>query len=90
MLDTREQVKEARETANEKIEAKTGGDIGQPSSRNPTAVSTMTAGWKTGSWSSTGYSTVPTETLHSGAPNHTRIYGSRFEGLRNEGEDDDE
>lgn len=85
-LDARDQLKEARDTAQEKVEEKTGGGTGQPSSRNPTAYSTMVAGWKTGSWSSASFSTVPRQTQHSSAPGHYRIYGRRFD----EREDDDE
>ena len=78
-LDARDQLKEARDTAQEKVEEKTGGGTGQPSSRNPTAYSTMVAGWKTGSWSSASFSTVPRQTQHSSAPGHYRIYGRRFD-----------
>jgi hypothetical protein len=85
VLDAREQVKEARDTAQETVEEKTGGGTGQPSSRNPTAYSTMVSGWQTGGWSSANFSTVPQTTQHSSAPGHFRIYGQRFE----EEEDDE-
>ncbi|WP_256684658.1 hypothetical protein [Halococcus qingdaonensis] len=78
-LDARDQLKEARDTAQEKVEEKTGGGTGQPSSRNPTAYSTMVAGWKAGGWSSASFSTVPKQTQHSSAPGHYRIYGRRFD-----------
>lgn len=78
-LDARDQLKEARDTAQEKVEEKTGGGTGQPSSRNPTAYSTMVAGWKAGGWSSASLSTVPKQTQHSSAPGHYRIYGRRFD-----------
>jgi len=50
----------------------------QPSSRNPTAASTLAS---TGTRSSVDvkYSTVPRETKYSSAPNRTRVYGSRFD-----------
>ncbi|EMA54088.1 hypothetical protein [Halococcus thailandensis] len=78
-LDARDQLKEARDTAQEKVEEKTGGGTGQPSSRNPTAYSTMVSGWKAGGWSSASFSTVPKQTQHSSAPGHYRIYGRRFD-----------
>ena len=89
VLDAHDQLKEARETAQETVEEKTGGGTGQPSSRNPTAYSTMVSGWKTGGWSSSTFSTVPQGTRHSSAPGHFRIYGRRFENIEDE-EDDDE
>jgi hypothetical protein len=85
-LDARDQLKAASDEAQAQVEAKTGGGTGQPSSRNPTAYSTMVAGWKTGGWSSATFSTVPQGTQHSSAPGHFRIYGQRFENR----EDDDE
>jgi hypothetical protein len=50
----------------------------QPSSRNPTATSTLAS---TGTRSSVDvkYSTVPRETKYSSAPNRARVYGSRFD-----------
>jgi hypothetical protein len=50
----------------------------QPSSRNPTAASTL-ASTGTRSSADVKYSTVPRETKYSSAPNRTRIYGSRFD-----------
>jgi cell fate (sporulation/competence/biofilm development) regulator YmcA (YheA/YmcA/DUF963 family) len=85
-LDARDQLKEARDTAQEEVEAKTGGGTGQPSSRNPTAYSTMVGGWNSAGWSSANFSTVPQSTQHSSAPGHFRIYGRRFD----EREGDDE
>jgi hypothetical protein len=77
VLEARTRLEELHEEANEQIEETTGG-LGQPSSRNPTAFSTLTTAWKpTGG---TGqYSTVPESTRYSTAPSHRRLYGSRFE-----------
>lgn len=86
VLNAREQMGAARDEAQATVEEKTGGGTGQPSSRNPTAYSTMVSGWKSSGWSSASFSTVPQETRHSGTPGHFRIYGSRFENR----EDDDE
>lgn len=89
-LDARDQLKEARDTAQEKVEEKTGGGTGQPSSRSPTAYSTMVSGWNSGGWSSANFSTVPQSARHSSAPGHFRIYGRRFdERDRNGGESDE-
>ncbi|WP_435076951.1 hypothetical protein [Halococcus sp. AFM35] len=85
-LDARDQLQEARDTAQEEVEAKTGGGTGQPTSRNPTAYSTMVGGWNSAGWSSSNFSTVPQSTQHSSAPGHFRIYGRRFD----EREGDDE
>jgi hypothetical protein len=78
-LDARGQLKEARDTAQAKVEAKTGGGTGQPSSRNPTAYSTMVGGWQSSGWSSANFSTVPRSARHSSTPGHFRIYGRRFD-----------
>lgn len=61
---------------------------GQPNSRNPTAHSTLTSG-RGRSDVDTRYSTVPTESKYSNAPNRPRIYGSRFEKHAEEEEEDD-
>ena len=89
-LDARDQLKEARDTAQEKVEEKTGGGTGQPSSRSPTAYSTMVSGWKSGGWSSANFSTVPQSTRHSSAPGHFRIYGRRFDERDGNGGESDE
>ncbi|WP_049997336.1 hypothetical protein [Halococcus sediminicola] len=86
-LDARDGLKDARDEAEKQVEEKTGGGTGQPSSRNPTAFSTMTSGWNSGGWSSANFSTVPKTTRHSNAPGHFRIYGRRFDERE---EDDDE
>jgi hypothetical protein len=78
-LDARDQLKEARDTAQEEVEEKTGGGTGQPSSRNPAAYSTMVGGWNGSNWSSANFSTVPQSTRHSSTPGHFRIYGRRFD-----------
>lgn len=61
---------------------------GQPNSRNPTAHSTLTSG-RGRSDVDTRYSTVPTESKYSNAPNRPRIYGSRFEKHAEEEEEED-
>lgn len=84
IFEAHERMKELRETASEQVD-ETNGDIEQPSSRNPTAYSTLPA-QRTDRLGTTGVSTVPTNTLYSTASNPPRIYGSRFETRR----DDDE
>lgn len=86
VLDAREQVEEARDEAQATIEETTGGGTGQPSSRNPTAYSTMVSGWKKSDWSSAKVSTVPHDVRHSSAPGHVRLYGSRFDKMENDDE----
>ena len=77
VFDAREQIKEVREEANDRITEETGG-LGQPTSRNPTAFSTLTS-VRTPTGDDTRYSTVPPSTRYSTAVSHQRIYGSRFE-----------
>lgn len=84
IFEAHDRMKELRETASEQV-AETNGDIEQPSSRNPSAYSTMPA-QRTDRLGTTGVSTVPTNTRYSTASNPPRIYGSRFETRR----DDDE
>lgn len=86
VLDAREQMKEARDEAEATIEETTGGGADQPSSRNPTAYSTMVSGWKKSDWSSAKVSTVPHDVRHSSAPGHLRLYGSRFDKMENDDE----
>lgn len=86
VLDAREQVEEARDEAQATIEETTGGGTAQPSSRNPTAYSTMVSGWKKSDWSSAKVSTVPHDVRHSSAPGHDRLYGSRFDKMENDDE----
>jgi hypothetical protein len=78
--EMREHVFDARErlaAAAEDHELRTGR-VGQPDSRNPSAFSTLPrARLPTGAT----FSTVPTETRHSDAPNFERVYGRRFERL---------
>ncbi|XVH31163.1 hypothetical protein ACNS7O_12320 [Haloferacaceae archaeon DSL9] len=60
--------------------------VGQPNSRNPTAVSSMPR--KRGDMGGRSmFSTVPKNTMYSNVPNHKRIYGARF---MNEREQPDE
>ncbi|WP_199174843.1 hypothetical protein [Halegenticoccus soli] len=61
------------------------GSLDQPSSRNPTAYSTVPRR-RTAVSGAARFSTVPRDTRYSNAPNHERIYGSRFRKER--GEDD--
>lgn len=86
VLDAREQMKQAHDEAQTTIEETTGGGTGQPSSRNPTAYSTMVSGWKKSDWSSAKVSTVPHNVRHSSAPGHIRLYGSRFDKMENDDE----
>ncbi|WP_458204657.1 hypothetical protein [Haladaptatus sp. NG-SE-30] len=72
LLETRNRLAEA------KAENEKKGGPGQPSSRNPTAVSTLSLSDRE-AVTVTKFSTVPTETRHSSAPNMERIYGDRFE-----------
>lgn len=83
IFEAHERMKELREQANEQVTEKTGG-IEQPSSRNPTAYSTLPSTER--SRLQTQFSTVPRNTRYSTASNPPRIYGSRFESRR----DDDE
>lgn len=83
VFEAHERMKELREQANEQVTEKTGG-IEQPSSRNPTAYSTLPPTER--SRLQTQFSTVPRNTRYSTASNPPRIYGSRFESRR----DDDE
>jgi len=54
--------------------------------RNPTAMPTLSKGSSPGG-RGMRFSTVPQETRHSSAPNHERIYGTRFD--RKRGDDDE-
>ena len=80
LVATRKHLKAMRESNAERTDS-----VGQPSSRNPTAVSTMSQSGPTDA-KMARYSTVPEETRYSSAPNRERIYGSRFP----DAEDDDE
>lgn len=84
IFEAHDRMKELRETASKQV-AETNGDIGQPSSRNPTAYSTLPP-QQTDRIGTTGVSTVPANTRYSSASNPPRIYGDRFETRR----DDDE
>lgn len=74
LLEAHEKFRRLRE-ANEE---RTGSMDDQPTSRNPTAYSSMTAS-KGDVGRGITHSTVPRETRHSSAPNRKRIYGDRFE-----------
>ncbi len=78
ILETHDHLAELREQAEHVTE--TTGDIGQPSSRNPTAYSTMPSHGHPRF--ETKFSTVPRDTRHSTVSNPPRIYGSRFDTQR--------
>jgi hypothetical protein len=77
VLDARERMQEVTDRADAEVEEKTGGR-GQPSSRNPTAFSTLTSSWK-GTGTVPKHSTIPESTRYSTAVGHRRLYGPRFE-----------
>lgn len=80
VAEARESILEAREHIAEVVESHELRTVreGRSNSRNPTAVSTLPrAGPLSGS--ATTFSTVPTETRYSDAPNFERVYGPRFE-----------
>jgi chemotaxis regulatin CheY-phosphate phosphatase CheZ len=85
ILDAHERLEEIVEKNRER-----GRTVDQPDSRNPTAVSTLPTGGRGSIRSGTHHSTVPEETLYSSAPNHRRIYGSRFDDQRRRREEDDD
>lgn len=74
VLDAREQLEELREQATENIPE---NGPGQPSSRNPTAYSTLPQQERPRV--ETKVSTVPRDTRYSTVSNPPRIYGSRFD-----------
>ena len=81
VLEARRNVKAARTELDERT-----GSVDQPSSRNPTAYSTLESSKKTrkGFFQ---YSTVPQQPRHTSAPTRQRIYGPRFESAIEEDED---
>ncbi|RRJ31562.1 hypothetical protein [Halocatena pleomorpha] len=82
LFETHDRLAELREQANERVTESTG-DIGQPSTQNPTAYSTMPShNLRVG----TKVSTVPRDTRRSTVSNPPRIYGSRFDTQRNDNE----
>ncbi len=89
VVEFREGILEARTELKRVVEEnrQRTGTVGQPNSRNPTAVSTMARqrGYLSGGLGR--YSTVPSETKYSTAPNHRRIYGDRFEDAGGEGDE---
>ncbi|WP_248905501.1 hypothetical protein [Halocatena marina] len=82
LFEAHERMKTMREQASEEM-PETAGGTEQPSSRNPTAYSTMPP---RRSHLRTQFSTVPKDSLYSNVSNPPRVYGSRFDTLR----DDDE
>lgn len=68
----------------EENETRTQSGDDQPSSRNPTAFSSLPAG-RGDMGGATRYSTVPAQVRHSGASSRERVYGDRFEGWSDDG-----
>ena len=83
LVETHIRLNKLRETNEERFEG-----VDQPSSRNPTAVSTLATHGRPPKAAST-VSTVPRNVRHSTGPSRRRIYGRRFERLMAEkrGED---
>jgi hypothetical protein len=79
-LEARDRLKEMRDRSKEQFEEKTGG-VNQPSSRNPTAYSTLPAApdERSDMGGVQRPSTIPRTPRHSSTPGHDRIYGDRFE-----------
>ncbi|PSP71884.1 hypothetical protein BRC86_14255, partial [Halobacteriales archaeon QS_3_64_16] len=89
-LDARDQLNEMRERSKEEFRQKTGR-TGQPSSRNPTAYSTLPASPddRPDVGGVARFSTMSRTPRHSSAPGRDHIYGDRFEN-RNQEDDDNE
>ncbi|MFD1514777.1 ELKS/Rab6-interacting/CAST family protein [Halomarina rubra] len=73
ILDAHDRIDAAVADVDERV-----GRVGRPNSRNPTAFSTLPRS-RARVGRATTYSTVPTETRYSDAPNFERIYGPRFD-----------
>lgn len=84
VLDARDQLKAMRERTEEETDA-----VGQPSSRNPTAYSSLPGTDRADIGGVARFSTLPETVRHSTAPTRQHIYGSRFENARNGGGDDE-
>lgn len=80
VLEVRDRLEDLKAENEERTE-----DVEQPSSRNPTAYSTLPSA-RSDMHGVAKFSTIPSETKYSTAPNRKRIYGSRFD----DREDDDE
>lgn len=78
MLEARDRLKKETEEAYEEVKEQTR-KTGHPSSRNPTAASTL-AMRKGAGQNPTRFSSVPMETRHSNSPNPERVYGNRMQG----------
>ena len=80
VAEARSRILAARERIAEAVEGQELRSVreGRSNSRNPTAVSTLPRSGPL-SGSATTFSSVPTETRYSDAPNFERIYGPRFE-----------
>lgn len=86
LVDTHARLDDLREYNQERIDS-----VGQSTSRNPTAYSTL-AGHRGAPKGAERFSTVPRGVRHSSAPSRKRIYGSRFDRLvaeRTEGDADE-
>lgn len=81
LIDAHVRLKEFRENNKDRFP-----DRRRSSSRNPTAASTLPR-QREALGRGTRYSTVPSETKYSSAPNRERIYGNRFEKAAEERED---
>lgn len=80
LLAAHERLAELRE----QNQARMGSQDDQPSSRSPTAYSSLPAG--RGDMGGVGqHSTVPAQVRHSSAPSRERIYGDRFERRADDG-----
>jgi len=83
LVETHARLDSLREANKERFEG-----VDQPSSRNPTAVSTLSTHGGPPKANST-VSTVPRNVRHSSGPSRRRIYGRRFENLMAEKRDDE-
>lgn len=81
LLDVRDRLESMKAENRRRTE-----NVEQPSSRNPTAYSTLSTADSRATHEVAKHSTVPSETKYSTAPNRDRLYGSRLE---RRGEDDE-
>jgi hypothetical protein len=90
-LDARDQLNEMRERSKKEFREKTGR-TGQPSSRNPTAYSSLPAppDDRPDIGGVARFSTMSRTPRHSSAPSRDHIYGDRFENRNQEEDEDDE
>ena len=88
-IEARSRLKEMTERSKQEFKRKTG-ETGQPSSRSPTAYSTLPSSSddRTDLGGVARFSTMSRTPRHSSAPGRDHIYGDRFEN-RNGGDDDE-